>query len=163
MRTSLVRLAGPLAVLVALLSTLTTTAAEEKSRLDVVLERGKLIVAALSPTPPFAFTDEKGQLVGFDIDIAHPLAEALFKDPNKIEFVVVTGEGRWPAIEDVIRSLLSEKIMMVVVTHALAFARAISHRIAYVSDGRIAEVGRPGDVLDAPSDATLKDFLRRMR
>ena len=66
-------------------------------------------------------------------------------------------------VEDVIRSLLSEKIMMVVVTHALAFAREISHRIAYVSNGRIAEVGRPGDVLDAPSDATLKDFLRRMR
>ena len=66
-------------------------------------------------------------------------------------------------VEDVIRSLLSEKIMMVVVTHALAFAREISHRIAYVSDGRIAEIGPPGRVLDAPSDSTLKDFLRRMR
>ncbi|HXJ79608.1 MAG TPA: amino acid ABC transporter ATP-binding protein [Candidatus Methylomirabilis sp.] len=66
-------------------------------------------------------------------------------------------------VEDVIRSLLSEKIMMVVVTHALGFAREISHRIAYVSDGRVAEVGRPGEILDAPSDSTLKDFLRRMR
>jgi polar amino acid transport system substrate-binding protein len=99
MRTSVLRLAAPFTVLVLLLSTLATTAAEEKSRLDIVLERGKLIVAALSPTPPFAFTDEKGQLVGFDIDIARLVAEALFKDPNKIEFVVVNGEGRWPAIE----------------------------------------------------------------
>jgi polar amino acid transport system ATP-binding protein len=66
-------------------------------------------------------------------------------------------------VEDVIRSLLSEKIMMVVVTHALGFAREISHRIAYVSEGRIAEIGRPPDVLDRPSDPTLKEFLRRMR
>jgi polar amino acid transport system ATP-binding protein len=66
-------------------------------------------------------------------------------------------------VEDVIRSLLSENIMMVVVTHALGFAREISHRIAYISEGRIAEIGGPVDVLDRPSDATLKEFLRRMR
>jgi polar amino acid transport system substrate-binding protein len=99
MRNGLRRLAVPIAVLVVLVSTLGTAAAQEKSRLDIVLERGKLIVAALSPTPPFAFTDDKGQLVGFDIDIAHLVAEALFKDPTKIEFVVVNSEGRWPAIE----------------------------------------------------------------
>src|SRR5213592_2363666 len=73
--------------------------AEEKSRLDIVLERGKLIVVTLTTVPPFAFNDDKGQLVGFDIDIARLVAEALFKDPTKVEFVVVTGEGRWPAIE----------------------------------------------------------------
>ena len=99
MRTGLRRLAVPIVALVVLVSTFGTAAAQEKSRLDIVLERGKLIVAALSPTPPFAFTDDKGQLVGFDVDIAHLVAEALFKDPTKIEFVVVNSEGRWPAIE----------------------------------------------------------------
>ncbi|HEY2994493.1 MAG TPA: transporter substrate-binding domain-containing protein [Methylomirabilota bacterium] len=73
--------------------------AEEKSRLDVVLERGKLIVVTLTTVPPFAFNDDKGQLVGFDIDIARLVATALFKDPTKIEFVSVSAEGRWPAIE----------------------------------------------------------------
>jgi len=33
------------------------------------------------------------------VDICRLVAEALFKDPTKVEFVVVTGEGRWPAIE----------------------------------------------------------------
>jgi len=66
-------------------------------------------------------------------------------------------------VEDVIRSLLAEPIMMIVVTHALGFAREISHRIAYLSEGRVAEIGPPGAVLDAPRDPTLKDFLRRMR
>ncbi len=66
-------------------------------------------------------------------------------------------------VEDVIRSLLSEKIMMIVVTHALGFAREISHRIAYVADGQVAEVGPPGQILDRAADPTLKEFLRRMR
>jgi len=87
-----------LAVLVLLLI-VAPAVAEEKSRLDMVLERGKLIVVTMSTAPPFAFNDDKGQLVGFDIDIVRLLATALFKDPGKVEFVVVTAEGRWPAIE----------------------------------------------------------------
>ncbi|MBI4634868.1 MAG: amino acid ABC transporter ATP-binding protein [Candidatus Rokubacteria bacterium] len=66
-------------------------------------------------------------------------------------------------VEDVIRSLLSERIMMVLVTHAIGFAREIAHRVAYVNDGRIAEIGLPAEVLDAPQDPTLKEFLRRIR
>jgi polar amino acid transport system substrate-binding protein len=76
-----------------------TTMAQEKSRLQTVLERGRLIVATFSTAPPFCYTDEKGQLVGFDIDVARLLATALFRDPTKVEFVVVTAEGRWPAVE----------------------------------------------------------------
>jgi polar amino acid transport system ATP-binding protein len=66
-------------------------------------------------------------------------------------------------VEDVIRSLLPERIMMVLVTHALGFAREIAHRIAYVSDGVITEIGEPARILEQPRDGTLKEFLRRMR
>jgi len=66
-------------------------------------------------------------------------------------------------VEDVIRSLLPERIMMVLVTHALGFAREIAHRIGYVAGGVIAEIGRPEQILEQPRDPTLKDFLRRMR
>ena len=66
-------------------------------------------------------------------------------------------------VEDVIRSLLSEGIMMVLVTHAIGFAREISNRVAYVSEGQIAEIGRPEEVLDRPQDPTLTEFLRRIR
>ncbi len=87
------------AIVAILLAVTTEGGAEEKSRLDIVLERGKLIVVTLTTVPPFAFTDDKGQLVGFDIDIARLIAQALFKDPSKAEFVSVSAEGRWPAIE----------------------------------------------------------------
>jgi polar amino acid transport system substrate-binding protein len=99
MRTSLARQVVAVLVLAALSLVALAAGAEEKSRLDVVVERGKLIVVTLTTVPPFAFNDDKGQLVGFDIDIARLVAVALFKDPNKVEFVSVTAEGRWPAIE----------------------------------------------------------------
>ena len=66
-------------------------------------------------------------------------------------------------VEDVIRSLLSDRIMMVLVTHALGFAREVAHRIAYLSEGVIVELGTPSEILDRPKDPTLKEFLRRMR
>ena len=46
--------------------------------------------------------------------------------------------------------------------HAIGFAREISHRIGYLAEGRIVEIGSPAQVLDNPQDQTLKDFLRRM-
>src|ERR1043165_5094996 len=99
MTASRVRLAIVCCVVALVVATSLSAVAEEKSRLDIVLERGKLIVVTLTTVPPFAFNDDKGQLVGLDIDIARLVATALFKDPNKIEFVSVSAEGRWPAIE----------------------------------------------------------------
>jgi polar amino acid transport system ATP-binding protein len=53
-------------------------------------------------------------------------------------------------VEDVFRSLLSDRIMMVLVTHALRFAREVAHRIAYLSEGSIVELGTPAEILDRP-------------
>jgi len=90
---------APLATTMVLLLSLAAAQAQERSRLDEVLQRGSLIVVTLGTVPPFAFKDDKGELVGFDIDVARLAANALFRDPNKIEFVIVTSDGRWPAIE----------------------------------------------------------------
>ena len=55
-----------------------TAHAQERSRLDEVLQRGSLIVVTLGTVPPFAFKDDKGELVGFDVDVAKLAANALF-------------------------------------------------------------------------------------
>lgn len=68
------------------------------SRLDEIIKRDKLIVATFSTAPPFCYADEAGKLVGFDIDIARLIAKSLLGDENKVEFVTVTSEGRWPAV-----------------------------------------------------------------
>ncbi|HTP97704.1 MAG TPA: transporter substrate-binding domain-containing protein [Casimicrobiaceae bacterium] len=76
--------------------------AQEKSRLDEILARGKLIVGVSSEAPPFGFIDDKGELVGFDIDIAKLLAKQLFNgddSPKRIEFVKQGFAARWPNVE----------------------------------------------------------------
>jgi len=75
---------------------------QEKSRLDEILARGKLIVGVTSEAPPFGFIDDKGELVGFDIDIAKLLAKTLFNgddSPKRIELVKQGFAARWPNVE----------------------------------------------------------------
>jgi polar amino acid transport system substrate-binding protein len=69
----------------------------DDSVLDTVLKRDKLIVATYSTSPPLAYVDDDGKLVGFEIDMAHQIAKDLLGDENKVEFVVVQSDGRFPA------------------------------------------------------------------
>ncbi|MGE3988101.1 transporter substrate-binding domain-containing protein [Pseudorhodoplanes sp.] len=77
---------------------LVTAAYAQESRLDAVVKRGKLIVATYSTAPPLAFTDENGKLVGFEVEIARLIAKDLLGDPNKIEFIIIQSEGRFPSV-----------------------------------------------------------------
>lgn len=65
------------------------------STLDTVLKRGKVIVGVSSEAPPFGFIDEKGELVGFDIDIAKLIANKLFGEDGHIEFLKQGFAARW--------------------------------------------------------------------
>jgi polar amino acid transport system substrate-binding protein len=78
-------------------ASLAPQAAAQDSQLDVVLKRDKLILGTYSTSPPLAYIDDKGDLVGFEIDLAHQLAKDLLGDPNKVEFVVMQSDGRFPA------------------------------------------------------------------
>lgn len=75
--------------------------AQEHSRLDDILKRGKVIVGVSSEAPPFGYIDEKGDLTGFDIDVARLVAKALFNDPSpsRIEFVKQGFAARWPNVD----------------------------------------------------------------
>jgi polar amino acid transport system substrate-binding protein len=79
-------------------ATATAASATASSRLDTVLRRGKLIVGTYSSSPPVAFVDRRGELVGFEIEMARAIAKDLFGDPNKVEFVVLSSNGRFPAV-----------------------------------------------------------------
>jgi len=68
------------------------------SLLRTVLDRKKLIVGTGSTNAPWHFEDEKGQLVGMDINMARILSQGLFDDPNKVEFVKQDPAARIPNI-----------------------------------------------------------------
>src|SRR3974390_667332 len=57
------------------------------SLLRTVLDRKKLIVGTGSTNAPWHFENEKGQLTGMDIVMGRILAQGLFDDATKIEFV----------------------------------------------------------------------------
>ncbi|MGE0723028.1 MAG: transporter substrate-binding domain-containing protein [Alphaproteobacteria bacterium] len=64
-----------------------------------ILDRGHIIVGTRSTTIGFGFKDAKGDLVGFDIDLAREVAKGLFNDPNKVQFEIFPGGAeRVPAL-----------------------------------------------------------------
>jgi polar amino acid transport system substrate-binding protein len=71
-----------------------------KSKLDEVRARGKLIVGVTSEAPPFGFIDDRGELVGFDIDVAKLVAKATFGDDSKIELFKQGFAARWPNVQN---------------------------------------------------------------
>jgi len=67
--------------------------------LDDIKARGTLIVGVKADYPPFGYVDREGKNLGFDVDIAHSFAKALFGDENKVELVAVTSGNRIPFLQ----------------------------------------------------------------
>ena len=63
--------------------------------LDVVKERGELICITSPGLPGFAFSDDKGNWQGFDVDHCRAVAAAIFGDPNKVKFKPATAKTRF--------------------------------------------------------------------
>ena len=93
------------------------------------------------------------------VAIARALAmkpEILFFDePTSALDPELTGE-----VLKVIRQLAEEKMTMVVVTHEMPFARAVSNRVIFMADGGIVEQGDPLAVFDDPQEERTRQFLR---
>lgn len=58
-----------------------------------------VIVGTGSTNPPWHFEDEKGELQGFDIEMARLLAKGLFDDPSKVQFVRQASDARVPNLQ----------------------------------------------------------------
>ena len=93
------------------------------------------------------------------VAIARALAlkpEILFFDePTSALDPELTGE-----VLKVIRQLAEEKMTMVVVTHEMPFARAVSSRVIFMDGGVIVEQGDPEVVLGDPQQERTRQFLR---
>lgn len=93
------------------------------------------------------------------VAIARALAlrpEILFFDePTSALDPELTGE-----VLKVIRQLAEEHMTMVVVTHEMPFARAVSNRVIFMDGGVIVEQGDPELVFGSPTQERTKQFLR---
>ena len=70
-------------------------------RLTEVARRGYLIAGVSSDTLLLGSRNPlTGQLEGFDIDVIRELARAIFGDPNKVQFTVITAAQRIPVLQN---------------------------------------------------------------
>ena len=79
----------------------------------------------------------------------------LFDEPTSALDPELTGE-----VLKVIRALAEEHMTMVIVTHEMAFARAVSDRVIFMDGGVIVEQGDPEQVLGDPAQERTRRFLR---
>jgi len=73
--------------------------AEAQSGLEAAKKRGRLVAGVKTDFPPFGYVDSGGKNLGFDVDVAHLFARALFNDENAVELVAVTSGNRIPFLQ----------------------------------------------------------------
>lgn len=92
------------------------------------------------------------------VAIARALAlkpEILFFDePTSALDPELTGE-----VLKIIKNLAEMKMTMVIVTHEMSFAKAVSDRVIFMDGGYIVEEGTPAQVFDNPQQERTRQFL----
>jgi ABC-type polar amino acid transport system ATPase subunit len=81
----------------------------------------------------------------------------LFDEPTSALDPELVGE-----VLKVMRDLAYEGSTMVVVTHEMQFARDVSDRVVFISDGVIVEQGDPEEIFKQPKQERTKLFLERV-
>ena len=81
----------------------------------------------------------------------------LFDEPTSALDPEMVGE-----VLAVIKSLVSEGMTTVIVTHEMGFAREVSDRVLFMDGGVIAEKGSPEEIFGSPKNERTKDFLSKV-
>ncbi|MDD2969093.1 MAG: amino acid ABC transporter ATP-binding protein [Lachnospiraceae bacterium] len=78
----------------------------------------------------------------------------LFDEPTSALDPLMVGE-----VLNVMKTLASEGLTMIVVTHEMSFARDVSNHVVYMDDGFIVEEGAPSQLFSEPKEEKTKAFL----
>ncbi|MBQ5739492.1 MAG: amino acid ABC transporter ATP-binding protein, partial [Oscillospiraceae bacterium] len=77
-----------------------------------------------------------------------------FDEPTSALDPELTGE-----VLRVIRELAEKNTTMIIVTHEMSFARAVSDQVIFMDGGFIVEQGTPEEVFGNPKEERTKQFL----
>jgi polar amino acid transport system ATP-binding protein len=94
------------------------------------------------------------------------IARALAMKPDVMLFDEVTSALDPELVAEVlnvIRALAADGMTMILVTHEMAFAADVSHRVGFMSEGVMAEIGSANEVIHHPQHPRLISFLERFR
>ncbi len=67
---------------------------EEGDLLREIVNRGVIRVGINIDSKPFGFIDPNGMEAGYDVDLAHYIAQYILKNPDRVEFIPVTPSTR---------------------------------------------------------------------
>jgi polar amino acid transport system ATP-binding protein len=81
----------------------------------------------------------------------------LFDEPTSALDPELVGE-----VLAVMKSLAAEGMTMMIVTHEMAFAREVAHRVVFMDDGFVVEQGTAAEVIGDPQEPRTKSFLHRV-
>ncbi len=90
------------------------------------------------------------------------IARALAMEPHYMLLDEVTSALDPELVAEVLQSLRklrTDGMTMLIVTHEMRFAREIADRVAFFDRGRLAEVGPPSQIFDAPRDERTAKFV----
>ena len=104
---------------------------------------------------PYQLSGGQQQRVAIARALAMKPEILFFDEPTSALDPELTGE-----VLKVIRQLAEEKMTMVVVTHEMPFAKAVSNRVIFMAGGVIVEQGDPIAVFENPREERTKQFLR---
>ena len=79
----------------------------------------------------------------------------LFDEPTSALDPELTGE-----VLAVMKKLASEKMMMIVVTHEMGFAKEIASNVIFMANGEIVETNHPSQLFSNPQHERTKAFLQ---
>ena len=94
------------------------------------------------------------------------IARALAMDPEVIlldEPTSALDPTMVSEVQAVIRELSKSGKTMMIVTHEMNFARAISNRVFYMDDGGVYEEGTPEEIFDRPKRERTRRFIRGLK
>jgi polar amino acid transport system ATP-binding protein len=63
---------------------------------------------------------------------------------------------------ELVRTLASEGMTMIVATHEMGFAREIADKVCFLDDGYIREEGPPAQIFSVPREERTREFLGRV-
>ncbi len=81
-----------------------------------------------------------------------------FDEPTSALDPTMVGE-----VQAVIRDLAKTGKTLMIVTHEMGFARAISNRVFYMDEGGIYEDGTPEQIFDDPQRENTRRFVRKLK
>ena len=93
------------------------------------------------------------------------IARALAMDPEVMLFDEATSALDPEMVKevlDVMVDLAASGMTMAVVTHEMNFAKNVSDRVVFISDGQIVEIGSPDQIFDNTKEDRTKEFLSKV-